>query len=229
MGDGWELHLDLGSSPTCRGHRGVPRLAAAGHDPASVAPRSAVARSGSTGHGAGLSGVGDVGVPALVVAVPVRWPMTVADRDRHRGCAGPGHSAHREGGGGAVGARDGGVDPAGARVRSPSWPPRTPVAAAGLIWEGPRLLLLRTTYKPNWTLPGGCVEEGESPLQACLREVEEEPGLIRTTGTLRCVDHRKPDDRVVGGLRFIFDLGACSPVRTSHFGCRLRKSLSRGG
>ncbi len=98
------------------------------------------------------------------------------------------------------------------------------MAAAGLIWEGPRLLLLRTTYKPNWALPGGCVEEGESPLQACLREVEEETGLIRTTGTLRCVDHRKPDDRVVGGLRFIFDLGACSPVRTSHFGCRLRKS-----
>ena len=83
------------------------------------------------------------------------------------------------------------------------------MAAAGLIWEGPRLLLLRTTYKPTWTLPGGCVEEGESPLQACLREVEEETGLIRTTGTLRCVDHRKPDDdRVVGGLRFIFDLGA---------------------
>jgi len=51
----------------------------------------------------------------------------------------------------------------------------------------------------------------ESPLQACLREVEEETGLIRTTGTLRCVDHRKPDDRVVGGLRFIFDLGALQP------------------
>jgi len=94
-------------------------------------------------------------------------------------------------------------------VTAPSWPPRTPAAAAGLIWEGPRLLLLRTTYKPTWTLPGGCVEEGESPLQACFREVEEETGLIRTTGTLRCVDHRKPDDdRVVGGLRFIFDLGA---------------------
>ena len=69
-------------------------------------------------------------------------------------------------------------------MRSLSWPPRTPVAAAGLVWEGPRLLLLRTTYKPTWTLPGGCVEEGESPLQACLREVEEETGLrgIQVTG-----------------------------------------------
>ena len=27
----------------------------------------------------------------------------------------------------------------GAPVTAPSWPPRTPVAAAGLIWEGPRL------------------------------------------------------------------------------------------
>ena len=112
-------------------------------------------------------------------------------------------------GGTTTSLHSGDVGPAGARVRSPSWPPRTPVAAAGLIWEGPRLLLLRTTYKPTWTLLGGCVEEGESPLQACLREVEKETGLIRTTGTLRCVDHRKPDDdRVVGGLRFIFDLGA---------------------
>ena len=86
------------------------------------------------------------------------------------------------------------------------WPPRTPVAAAGLLWAGSRLLLLCPTYKQTWTLPGGCVEEGESPLVGCLREVREETGLIRAAGVLRCVDYRRPGAGE-GGLRFVFDLG----------------------
>jgi 8-oxo-dGTP diphosphatase len=93
------------------------------------------------------------------------------------------------------------------RVTSnPEWPPRTPAASGALLWAGERLLLLRPTYKPTWTLPGGCVEEGESPLAACLREVQEETGLRRTTGILRCVDYRTPGPGA-GGLRFLFDLG----------------------
>jgi len=129
----------------------------------------------------------------------------------HRRCAGPGRSPHRHAGGDAVAAGGGVLHPVGSPVISPSWPPRTPVAAAALLWEGHRLLLLRTTYKPTWTLLGGCVEEGESPLRACLREVEEEAGLVRATGTLRCIDHRRPHPAGAGGLRFIFDLGTLQP------------------
>ncbi|MFN0314424.1 MAG: NUDIX domain-containing protein, partial [Burkholderiales bacterium] len=46
------------------------------------------------------------------------------------------------------------------------------VRSAGEEW---RYLLLRV-FK-NWDFPKGRVEEGESPLEAARREVEEETGL----------------------------------------------------
>ncbi len=42
-----------------------------------------------------------------------------------------------------------------------------------------QVLLCRHTYKnPPWSLPGGWMMQGESPLQAIEREVHEESGLI---------------------------------------------------
>lgn len=94
---------------------------------------------------------------------------------------------------------------------APGWPPRTPAAAGALMWDQTgRLLLLRPTYKPTWTVPGGCVEDGESPLAACLRELAEETGLVRDTGRLCCVDYRHPGPGA-GGLRFLFELGPLTP------------------
>jgi ADP-ribose pyrophosphatase YjhB (NUDIX family) len=47
--------------------------------------------------------------------------------------------------------------------------------AAGALFvdEQDRVMLVRPTYKPYWDVPGGYVEKGESPLQACIREVAE--------------------------------------------------------
>ena len=39
------------------------------------------------------------------------------------------------------------------------------------------LLILKPSFKSGWTLPGGTVDEGESPLVAGCREVTEEVGL----------------------------------------------------
>lgn len=39
------------------------------------------------------------------------------------------------------------------------------------------ILLLKTSYKDHWEIPGGVVEENESPLQTAEREVYEEIGL----------------------------------------------------
>jgi len=53
----------------------------------------------------------------------------------------------------------------------------------------PAFLLIRDPYE-NWGLPKGHVEEGETPLQAALREVAEETGLtdLRIVGDLPCID-----------------------------------------
>ncbi|MGW4212455.1 NUDIX domain-containing protein [Lentzea sp. NPDC004789] len=68
-----------------------------------------------------------------------------------------------------------------------------------------RLLLVEPTYKPNWDIPGGVIEHGETPVQACRREVEEELGLQRQPGRLLVVDWApdNDDDRVL----FVFEGG----------------------
>ncbi|MEI5098983.1 NUDIX hydrolase [Streptomyces sp. PmtG] len=42
---------------------------------------------------------------------------------------------------------------------------------------GDRLLIVRSAHGGTWHLPGGSVEQGESPLDAARREVREEIGL----------------------------------------------------
>jgi len=39
------------------------------------------------------------------------------------------------------------------------------------------VLLVKPTYKDGWGIPGGTVENNESPLLACKRETKEELGL----------------------------------------------------
>jgi 8-oxo-dGTP pyrophosphatase MutT (NUDIX family) len=46
------------------------------------------------------------------------------------------------------------------------------------IHVGPRLLLVRTSYRKGWTLPGGGVRRGEAPEAAARRELAEELGLV---------------------------------------------------
>jgi len=55
------------------------------------------------------------------------------------------------------------------------------VAADALfVDEQDRVMLVRPTYKNHWDIPGGYVEEGKTPLQACMREVSEE--LVGVSG-----------------------------------------------
>jgi len=70
------------------------------------------------------------------------------------------------------------------------------------------ILLVRPTYKWFWDLPGGMVEPGESPTQACAREVHEEIGVRRAVGRLLVVDwapHPVEGDKVL----WVFE---CAPV-----------------
>ena len=82
-------------------------------------------------------------------------------------------------------------------------------ASAGALVRGRkgRLLILKPTYKGGWTIPGGAIEVGESPGQACRRETQEECGLDVTAGRLVCVDFLHPKPGRPGGMRFLFDCG----------------------
>jgi 8-oxo-dGTP diphosphatase len=70
------------------------------------------------------------------------------------------------------------------------------------------VLLVKPTYKPPWEVPGGVVEEAESPLAACRREVREELSLDIRPTRLLVVDYLEPQPGRRGdALRFIFDGG----------------------
>jgi 8-oxo-dGTP diphosphatase len=88
--------------------------------------------------------------------------------------------------------------------------PAVPASAGALIFDlRGRLLILRPTYKSGWTIPGGVMSaDGETPWQACRREVREECGLDVAGGHLACVDFRPPRPGRPGGIRFLFDCGA---------------------
>jgi acetyl-CoA carboxylase carboxyl transferase subunit beta len=62
---------------------------------------------------------------------------------------------------------------------------RVAAAGAAVRDERGRFLLVRRGTPPQqgrWTLPGGRVEPGESPAQACAREVAEETGILVEVG-----------------------------------------------
>jgi 8-oxo-dGTP diphosphatase len=88
--------------------------------------------------------------------------------------------------------------------------PAIPASAGALIFDqAGRLLILKPTYKSGWTIPGGVMEaDGETPWEACQREVREECGIEVRRGQLVCVDFRRPRPGKPGGIRFLFHCGA---------------------
>ncbi len=83
--------------------------------------------------------------------------------------------------------------------------PRTRGAAAALLLdERGRILLVKPTYKDGWFMPGGVIEAGESPLTACLRECGEELGVVPGLDGLACVDWGPPRDGVDAVNIFVF-------------------------
>ena len=87
--------------------------------------------------------------------------------------------------------------------------PAIPASAGALVFDqAGRLLILKPTYKTGWTIPGGVMEaDGETPWDACRREVREECGLEVRGGRLACVDFRPGRPGHPGGIRFLFDCG----------------------
>ncbi|MEM7336276.1 MAG: NUDIX hydrolase [Chloroflexota bacterium] len=86
--------------------------------------------------------------------------------------------------------------------------PKKRMGAGALIMdEDGRILLVEPTYKPVWEIPGGVVEQDESPRDCCQREVKEELGLSLPFEELLIIDYNTPTDAKSESLMFIFDGG----------------------
>lgn len=93
--------------------------------------------------------------------------------------------------------------------------PAIPVSAGALIFDrAGRLLIVKPTYKSGWTIPGGVMEaDGETPWEACKREVREECGIDLRHGQLVCMDFRPRRPDRPGGIRFLFHCGTIDDQR----------------
>ena len=70
-----------------------------------------------------------------------------------------------------------------------------------------QVMLVKPTYKPTWEIPGGAVENNESPKQCCQREIGEELGLSLAIGHLLVVDYNSETEVKTESLMFVFHGG----------------------
>ncbi|MFC0861762.1 NUDIX domain-containing protein [Sphaerimonospora cavernae] len=74
-----------------------------------------------------------------------------------------------------------------------------------------RVLLVKPNYRPGWSIPGGIVEDGESPHDGARREIYEELGLRVEAGALLVLDWAPPlGERPRSMVNFLFDGGTIS-------------------
>lgn len=74
------------------------------------------------------------------------------------------------------------------------------------------ILLVKPAYKDGWEIPGGIVEQDESPKQACAREIKEELGLEVTVGRLLVLDYTSRQGTRSDSLQMVFLGGTLTPA-----------------
>ncbi len=89
--------------------------------------------------------------------------------------------------------------------------PKKRIAAMGIIRnDAGKILIVKPTYRDKWLLPGGIVEQNESPWQCCTREILEELGIKVPPVRFLAVDYKAAKattDKIIEGLFFVFDCG----------------------
>ncbi|MFV0452299.1 MAG: NUDIX hydrolase [Propioniciclava sp.] len=91
--------------------------------------------------------------------------------------------------------------------------PRKRLIAHALVTDQTgRVYLCETSFKPDWELPGGIVEPGESPRRACAREISEELGLDLQPGRLLVVDWLRPHLGWEDALEVVFATDPLTPA-----------------
>jgi 8-oxo-dGTP pyrophosphatase MutT (NUDIX family) len=99
-----------------------------------------------------------------------------------------------------------------------AFPPRRITAGALLFNEQRELLIVKPTYRDDecWLIPGGRIEEGESPLEGCRREVAEELGCDLPLERLLCIEYQSPGRTKPQSVHFVFYGGVLSQRQIGH-------------
>lgn len=84
-----------------------------------------------------------------------------------------------------------------------SLPKKRMGAGVILFNEVGEILIVKPSYKNYWSIPGGVVEENESPREGALRETKEEIGIKLGNLQFLGVDYYR-DEYAVEGLHFLF-------------------------
>lgn len=87
-------------------------------------------------------------------------------------------------------------------------------AAAALFVtdDAGRVLLVKPNYRDHWAIPGGYVDQHETPHSAAERELREELGVMLPVGDLLVVDWASPaGPRPRALVNFLFDGGRLLP------------------
>jgi len=83
--------------------------------------------------------------------------------------------------------------------------PKKRMGVGALIFnEKDELLIVKPSYKDRWSIPGGVVEENESPRNACIREVMEEVSIELKHVRFLCIDYTRANSDKDESLQFIF-------------------------
>ncbi|WP_406311244.1 NUDIX hydrolase [Streptosporangium sp. NBC_01639] len=94
-------------------------------------------------------------------------------------------------------------------MNEPGEPPvaRARAAAGALFFDDDgRVMIVQPSYKTQRDIPGGVVEPGETPYEACVREIGEELGIRPPIGRLLAVDWA-PSVKYGDLILFVFDGG----------------------
>ncbi len=94
--------------------------------------------------------------------------------------------------------------------------PRKVVSSAVLFTDKhSRLMIVNLTYKNHWGVPGGIVDENESPKQAAIREIKEELGLDLKNLRLLAVDYVSGEAEKRERIQFVFGGGVLDKTEIS--------------
>lgn len=102
--------------------------------------------------------------------------------------------------------------------------PRKYMAAGALFMNIKKeIMLVKPIYKDVWDIPGGIVNENESPRSACEREVHEELGVQLKPDRLLVMDFSSLFGDKGDSLHFIFLGGLVGDKLTEHIQLNLNE------